>query len=364
MFQTLFGPVKLERAYYRCAGCQCGLFPFDARLQLNQHQQSPAVQELTALAGVQCDFQSGARLLEKMSGVQLSESTTQRLTEDAGARLKELQEQQVKLGTPEPWQWQPDREGKACGYISIDATGVPQQGAKAEKHEARMANVARLFTAKLPEKEGQQQEPPRVERSWFFAGHCSLDELRQNIQQAAGQVGAENAERWICLSDGGSGLERCLSLCFPFTEVILDYWHAREYLVDLAKVLRPSDEAERKAWVDKMSHRLKHQGGNAVLAELEALNNGEQRTGVQEELGKVIRYYRNQQHRMKYPEYRAKGWQIGSGAVESACKQVVKARLAGSGMRWRETGSDATCRLRALWLSDPLHWDAFWALAP
>ena len=71
-------------------------------------------------------------------------------------------------------------------------------------------------------------------------------------------------------------------------------------------------------------------------------------------------YFANQVHRMDYPAYRAKGWCIGSGVVESACKRVVGQRLKGGGMRWGEDGADALCHLRALYLSDKGQWDAFW----
>jgi hypothetical protein len=67
-------------------------------------------------------------------------------------------------------------------------------------------------------------------------------------------------------------------------------------------------------------------------------------------------------HRMDYPAYRANGWQIGSGPVESACKQVGQ-RLKGSGMRWGEAGADGLCHLRALFRSEKGQWDAFWAQA-
>lgn len=64
---------------------------------------------------------------------------------------------------------------------------------------------------------------------------------------------------------------------------------------------------------------------------------------------------------MDYPSYRVKGWLIGSGPVEAACKQVVNQRLKGSGMRWSETGADAVCHLRALFRSEKGQWDACWA---
>lgn len=74
----------------------------------------------------------------------------------------------------------------------------------------------------------------------------------------------------------------------------------------------------------------------------------------------VLGYFRNPSHRMDYPSYEANGWFIGSGAIESACKTVVNARLKGTGMRWSESGSHALCHVRALYRSEKGQWDDYW----
>ena len=86
-------------------------------------------------------------------------------------------------------------------------------------------------------------------------------------------------------------------------------------------------------------------------------------TAVREVWEAAVTYFTNQVHRMDYPAYRAKGWQIGSGPVESACKRVVGQRLKGAGMRWGEEGANAVCHLRALFLSESSQWQAFWSYA-
>jgi len=75
----------------------------------------------------------------------------------------------------------------------------------------------------------------------------------------------------------------------------------------------------------------------------------------------LVGYVGNQVHRMDYPTYRSKGWAIGSGPVEAACKQVVNQRLKVTGARWSEAGTDAVCHLRALFRSELGQWDAYWA---
>jgi len=98
-----------------------------------------------------------------------------------------------------------------------------------------------------------------------------------------------------------------------------------------------------------------------VLAELRSFDVSGRSAAVREAHRVLLVYFGNQLHRMDYPSYRAKGWMIGSGPVEAACKQVVGQRMKGSGMRWGETGADAVCHLRALFRSEKGQWDAFWA---
>jgi hypothetical protein len=76
---------------------------------------------------------------------------------------------------------------------------------------------------------------------------------------------------------------------------------------------------------------------------------------------RVVTYFGNQVHRMDYPSEVAKGWQIGSGPVGSACKAVVGMRLKGAGMRWGEGGADGVCHLRALVRSEKGQWETFWS---
>lgn len=97
---------------------------------------------------------------------------------------------------------------------------------------------------------------------------------------------------------------------------------------------------------------------------LQELDVGEVNAAQRTAHAECLRYFQNHQHKMDYPRYLANGWQIGSGPVESACKTVVGSRLKQSGMRWGEAGSDAVCHLRALYLSQPGQWEAYWKTYP
>lgn len=291
-----------------------------------------------------------------MAGLRVSESTVERVTEDAGRRLAELLEEKQTFGHEEIWPWQRDAQGRTCAYVSLDATGVRQQGPKASLAEGRMACVGMVYNPSSPYDE--RKLPWRQAR--YLAGFYELPQLGLQMRRQAAQVGWDEAEQQIALTDGGSGLEEFLQANFPRAVRILDFWHAKEHLTELSLALEPSNEPGRKRWLDEQCHRLKHEGGAAVLAQLDALEVSDRSAAVQEAHRVHTQYFRNHVTRMDYPRYLAHGWQIGSGPVESACKTVVGARLKGSGMRWGEDGSDAVCHLRALHLSQPGQWEAFW----
>jgi hypothetical protein len=181
------------------------------------------------------------------------------------------------------------------------------------------------------------------------------------LRHQAGQVGMSRAQRWIALSDGGAGLEDLLRAHFGRLDaVILDFYHASEHLGDFAKAWCSGDAAAAENQHAEWAHRLKHEGGAAILDWLQGLDiRGNPRASSAWE--EVVTYFRNQHHRMDYPSYRAKGWQIGSGPVEAACKAVIGKRMKGSGMRWGHQGADAVCHMRALLLSEKGQWDAFWS---
>ena len=197
----------------------------------------------------------------------------------------------------------------------------------------------------------------------YVAGLSGAAHLGEPLRRQAAQVGMERAQRWVALTDGGSGLEDWVRTNFGRVEaVILDFYHAAEYLGDLARALYPGDEEAREGWLDDWCHRLKHEGGPAVL---EALQDLEVRgRAAKEARAEVVRYFTNQAHRMDYPGYVAKGWAIGSGPVEAACKTVIGQRMKGSGMRWGADGADALSHLRALFKSGDRQWDAFWRPTP
>jgi len=362
---SILGPIAFKRAYYYCHRCG-GTTPWDEEVGLTPKRLTPAAAELVTLAGtVSNSFaEASEKVLPKMAAMKLSESSVQRTTESAGQRLGELLKKKKVLGGPTPWRWHKDARGKTCAYVGLDATGVPQQGPGGGAAEGRMPYVAMVFNPvpDLPEGCPYQAESNAAMQARYLAGLYDLEELGLQMRRQAGQVGMDHAEQWIGLSDGGNGLENFMRVNFPRDVVlILDFWHASEYLSDLAKALHPDDEEVRNELLTTWCHTMKQDGGRGITAVLETLSLPARKPGVKAQYETTLNYIRNNLHRMDYPTYVANGWCIGSGSVESACKTVVNQRLKLAGMRWGEDGTDEMCHLRAMFRSEATQWNLFWS---
>jgi hypothetical protein len=224
----------LTRAYYYCRCCGQGFCPFDDDAGLTERNLTPALERLATLAGAVADsFGKGAELLQEMAGARLSESTVGRTAVDAGLRCQRRAAAGEVLGGPAAWPWRPDARGRPTAYVSIDATGVRQQGPGGAAAEGRMAYVGMVFNPVDPLLcPPGRPRPPMQAR--YVSGLYPLAEMGPLLRRQAA----------VALTDGGNGLEEFMRANFgrPDLVVILDFWHAASYLEDLARAVDPADE--------------------------------------------------------------------------------------------------------------------------
>jgi hypothetical protein len=360
----LLGLVSCERAYYYCGRCGQGVIPWDQAVGLTARSFTPGTERLVCLAGTLSDgfAEAADKVLPEMAGLKVAETTVQRTTEAAGARVAEHLHAGGTFAFPLHWNWHQDAQGRTCAYVGLDLTGVRQQAEDGGQAEGRMPYVAMIFNPVPELPEDSPHQPPAQARmqARYLSGLYDLDQLGLELRKQAGQVGMDKAELWIGLTDGGNGLEEFVRRNFPRDPVlILDFWHASEYLTELGQVLYPADEETRQRVVGDWCRTLKREGGARVLEILQDLP-ASRKPAVRDKYAATVNYFQNNVHRMDYPTYVANGWCIGSGAVESACKTIVGQRLKLAGMRWREYGTDAMCHLRALFKSESGQWQAFW----
>jgi len=289
-------------------------------------------------------------VLKRFAGVRVSASTVLRCTEAQGERLRAQQKEgrMVQPTQPEPKWTAPHDPDQPAAYVGLDAFSVPMQGAGAGKAEHRMLYTALLYT-------------PKKEHTRYLVDF-ELDALAEQVRAQARALGLTQVSELIAVTDGGNGLEEALQRHLADNlPTILDWYHAAEHLCDFAKVWHSRDDETRQQWAHQAKSILYEQGGEALRAHLGALvlplgTAAE----VQEELRKLIGYFENNKHRIDYPTYRQKGWDIGSGPTEAGCK-IIGARLKGSGMRWVEEGAATVAALRALYVSGGKLWDGFWS---
>jgi len=357
--KSLFGDVVYERAYYHCRCCHQGWFPTDEELGV-QREETPGARQVIALVGLLEPFAEGAEsVLPRLSGLNVSPATVQRTTEAVGDDVARRRAMEERIGFATHWNWHVDAIGRVA-YVSLDATGVLQQGPHAEKADGRMAWVGAVFN---PQPTHQKQHRQVWERR-YVSGLLSLPEIGAQLRRECQAVDVTQANVVIGLTDGGAGLEDCLTDVLggltPQMVFILDFYHASEHVREFAKVLIPNDDENRREQTDRWCHMLKQQGGRALLETIQSLDLSGANVAVLEAHRQLIGYLGNNTHRTDYPSYTARGWQIGSGMIEAACKTVVGHRLKASGMRWREQGTTALCQLRALYKSEPALWASYW----
>jgi hypothetical protein len=362
--QSIVGTFPLDRAYYHCRSCGAGSVPWDEALGLSRQALTPGAKELVCLAGAVDSFGEAADVvLKKLAALHVSESTVERLSEAVGGEIGRRVAGGETFGVSTPWAWHKDAEGKTCAYVSLDLTGLGMQGPGGSAAEGRMAAVGMVYNP-VPEDRTRWANPAASRAPEFQARYVAGLEgqaaLGEPLRRQAAQVGMDQARRWIALSDAGAGVEDWLRVNFGRVDaVILDFYHVAEHLGDLARALYPGDESTREEWLDPLRHRLKHEGGQVVLEALRSLP-ADGRESVRKAHSEVVGYFENHVHRMDYPAYLAKGWAIGSGPIESACKTVIGKRMKNGGMRWGEGGADEMCHLRALFASGERQWDAYW----
>lgn len=358
---SLLGHATYERAYYHCKHCHQGWFPSDSELGIVERKTAGA-REVTTLVGTLEAFEEAAnKVLKRLTGLSMSASTVQRTTEAVGEDVARRRAAGEVFGPSQAWAWNLDHAGRRIACVALDATGVHQQGPRGEKRPDRMPYVAAVFNAR-PRQAGRSGPLQEVR---YIAGLMSLPEIGSELRRECQHVGIENADIIVALSDGGNGLENCLldgmAGLGPKIEFVLDFYHAVEHLREFAQCLSPADDPSRIKNVETWSHRLKHAGGQALVEDLQAMDLTGASPSVHEAHADLLGYLERNLHRTDYPTYLARGWQIGSGTIESACKTVVGQRLKHGGMRWRERGTTALCQLRALFKSTAPVWEAYWS---
>jgi hypothetical protein len=335
--QTLVGWITIRRAYYCCPACGQGHCPLDAGLGLRRDSLSPGVRRLASRFGALLPFAEAAASLTMAARVHLSASTVRTVTEAVGAR----REQAVAAALAAAWTTGlPPVPGTPPERLYVAMDGVRILSTDGAGREIKVGVVQPVRQRGAGEQREAASYVAGLEPAVAFGPRLALEAHRRGLEGAA-QVAV--------LGDGAAWIWQLAAEHFPTAVQIVDWFHASERIWDLGRALYGTDRAETTAWVEQHLARL-GQGEAATLArEWHLLPCRGEAATVRDA---QVTYFTNQAPRMAYDRYRAAGWDIGSGMVESACKYVIGAREKGPGMRWSERGAQTVAAVRVLLCND------------
>jgi hypothetical protein len=331
--QTLVGWVTVRRAYYACPACGRGRCPLDAALGLGRDGHSPGVRRLAARFGALLPFAPAAATLEEAARVRLSPGTVRAVTEAAGARREAAVAAEVERAWAEGL---PAAAGPAPERLYVAMDGVRIQGADGEGKEAKVGVVVPARRGPAGEERAAASYAAAFEPAAAFGRRLALEAHRRGLE-GAGAVAV--------LGDGAEWIWNLAAEHFPGATCIVDWFHASERIWALGHALHGEGTPEAAAWVARQLDRLAAGQAAALADEWRGLPCAGAAAAVREE---QVTYFANQAPRMRYAEYRAAGWDIGSGMVEGACKHLIGAREKGPGMRWGVPGANAVAQVRVL----------------
>ena len=354
----LVGDLILQRATYVCTVCHQGHSPLDTELGMGSWGLTPGLARVAALAGITDAFADAAALLQEMRGVQLSTEHLRTLSEAMGAVAEA--EQQEGIVAVRAGHLHESAAGSETLLVEVDGVHVPEIDGW---HEMKIVRAAPLGP--------QRRTDPQTGRTSLCLGASicgggveGAEPFWARVQRVALQAGlGDRTRRVVVLCDGALWIwARATSfLCGPQREVIeiVDIFHAYEHLWAVGHALYP-DERVCRRWVETLKDALYTQGAAAVL---DALTAATPQTAEARDLVQVTQdYFVSNAARMDYPRFVAAELPIGSGAIESLCKNLVEERAKGAGMRWTEAGVQRIISLRALHRSG--QWTSFWARHP
>jgi hypothetical protein len=348
---TVFGPLTVRRAYYTCTPCHQGRAPLDYALRLDHTGLSGGLQNGFCRTVGRMSYEEAIQFLTSLHYPEIPATTGRRLTLEVGQELRRQQEQVVaeswRTTQPPPME---QAEPPLRLYISMDGTSVHLTRGWSEM---RLAAV--YETEDVRQKDGSVV--PRTVRPTYLPFRGNVEDFGQLVYVEAARRGLEKAGEVIVLGDGAKWIWRQARHICPEAVCIIDWWHATEHLWRAARALLGEGNAATEEWEKAREAELWEGQVEKVLAALQQAlpaEEGEAQKVVQEE----ITYFTNQRSRMRYDEYRACGYQIGSGTVESACKRVIGQRLKQAGMIWSEEQAVAVATIRAALLDG--RWNDFW----
>ena len=345
---TLFGDIPLSRTYYYRADEGRGRFPLDEALGLIDGY-TPGVAALIGRCAAEHPFRFAEESFHAYTGLTVDSRQFPRLAELIGP----LAEQFLRANLPS------EEKTPPRAYVATDGTGAPlrheellgrkgrQADGTAQTHEIK---VGAIFT----------QHPLVGQKPWRDLNSNTYVATTKRAEPFGQMMRAEFFRRFagvpevVFLADGAPWNWELQRVFFPMALGIVDFYHAAQHVTEVVDLIEdhhtPTGRKHRQRWVKLL---LRGKLDTFLCEARVAFPSAHKEAGE-----KALDYFEKNRHRMRYRYFRDRGYFIGSGVVEAACKTIVAQRLKGSGMHWSEQGLSHILALRTALLSR--RYDKFW----
>jgi hypothetical protein len=320
-----------------------GFSPLDEALALPAGRFTPQLHEWMVRLGTWVPFAPAAQLLAAFSGVVVPESTVRRATEAAGARWIGVQTAAVEAIERDLPQTPADL---TRAVVEVDGAMIPLRGGE----------WAEVRTLVLGEQPPLGDPAPRTGALSYFSRLMDAASFERASLVETQRRGLERAEAVAGVADGAEWVQSWLDTHCPQAVRILDFAHAVEHISVIASAVWGEGSGPAQTWVAAQARWLKRTGPAWLLGEVRDLVAGQPENEV---LRRELAYLEKRATAMEYAQFRAAGWPLGSGVVESGNKTVVEGRLKGAGMRWARAHVNPLLGLRNVVCND--RWAESWA---
>jgi hypothetical protein len=347
---TAVGKVAVSRPYYLCAHCHSGQFPADVELDIEHTEFSPGVRRMQAMVGQDAPFDQGRQQMKLLADLEVTtkavERTAEAIGEDIAAREQDQIQRAMQLDLPVV-------VGEAIPilYVQMDGTGVPvvkketvdRQGkTPGQPAHTREVKLGCVFTQTTWDQEGYAIRDPD---STTYVGAIETAEVfgkRRYLE--AWKRGWSRAQKRVLMGDGSEWIWNQAQEHFSGATQIVDLYHAREHLWELARKLHPNHEANQNRWMMVHQDLLDDGKIEELVSSLRSIETSH--AELAEKIRTEAEYFEKNAERMRYPEFRRQHLFVGTGVIEAGCKTVIGSRCKQSGMFWTVRGANAILALR------------------
>jgi len=353
---TVLGSARVTRPYYLCSHCHQGQFPVDIELDIGQTDFSPGVRRMQSVVGQQAPFDKGRAQIKVLADLDVTAKSVERTAEAIGTDIAQREQQEiqraVQLNLPVVL-----GEAVPILYIEMDGTGVPvvkketlgRQGkTEGQPAHTREVKLGCVFTQAGWNEEGFAIRDP--DSTTYVAAIEPAEQFGRRVYVEAWKRGWDFAAKKVVIADGAEWIWNLADIHFAGAIQIVDLYHARQHLWELARKLYPDDENQQRRWMKVHQTRLLDKGKiEKLVLSLRSIHASS--PDLSESIRVTADYFERNAERMRYPSFRRLHLFVGSGVIEAGCRTVIGSRLKQSGMFWSVAGANAILALRCCYLN-------------